>query len=282
MKKKIFIFVILILVTVGNIIAQSCNLIDPFGLDNACNATIVNINGPNSTIVNTNCSAIYTINTPLNCTGFAYQIIGGGCRCNNGGCFTEGGALGSNSSFSLNITWDSPGTKVIRFFGYTGNSSGGFPSQLKYFGIRTVTVTLPCTVPAAPNDIYFSSPSGCTWQMLSNNVSGATGYEWSSYGWFPTQAGPKLRGANYYLCVRATNSCGNSPWYCETITVPTLPGCNGGYFSRNSNSVSTKIYPNPAQDRVTISLREEGDYKVDLVNTLGQIVHSKSIVQGLS
>jgi Secretion system C-terminal sorting domain len=281
MKKQLFLTTLSIFLALFNVIAQcDCNFIDPFGLGNACDAIKVDIIGPNPTIVNTNCSATYTINTPINCTGFAYQIIGGGgCRCSNGGCFTEGGALGSSSSFTLNISWDSPGTKTIRFFGYTGGTNGSFPNQLSFFGCLTVTV---CNLPVAPNDIYISSPSNCTWQLLSNNASGATGYEWSGYGWFPTQAGPRLRSANYYLCVRATNSCGASPWYCENITVPTLPGCNGGYYLRSNNSGSTTVYPNPAQDRITVSLQDEGDYRVDLMNTLGQLVYSKPIIQGTS
>ncbi|MBL7733160.1 MAG: T9SS type A sorting domain-containing protein [Chitinophagaceae bacterium] len=206
--------------------------------------------------------------------------------------FTDQVNLTANSnnitSVTLQIRWPTTGPNKIEVYGYvrTNNAESGLPDAIVSYGCNETTFTW-LTAPAMPASIFLSSPKCYPrgW-LLGNQASpGATSYTWSGAvsGTFYSVVGPFISDSYSpaYVCVFASNACGSSAPRCSTITIPRVSWC-GGYRgvsdpgeedAVDKNPLLTKdvnVFPNPATDQVTVYLKGEGTFTVDITNLTGR------------
>jgi hypothetical protein len=211
--------------------------------------------------------------------GFSLYISGPSYVCSSGTEFTVDNLASSNS-----ITW-SPTENITRVSEQGSNPCEFQPYEEGEYGSIDATITYNgdeyeyslgqenvwLGTPSMPSNVGFRRAGGtCYWEAFISSVPGAESYDWSednvnwtldwstSYGLFD----PYTAVTVY---VRARNSCGVSATKSKTKTMgPPAPGCmwKSGHIipdtvqSESSTSENIRIYPNPAESQVTITVSD--------------------------
>jgi hypothetical protein len=185
---------------------------------------------------------------------------------------------GSSTGTSISVVYTgtfSSGTISVR-----ANSSTGCNS-----GLRSITVS---GAPAQPGSITSSTIVLGFANVSIAAVSGATSYLWTASGASITggQGTPQITilgglFSTANVCVRAVNSCGQSPQRCATVNTFQGPnGQQGAMMEEESPEaekfVAPSIYPNPAENILNVSFEESdvrGDVVVDILDGGGMLIH---------
>ena len=198
---------------------------------------------------------LYTINpnehSPL--IGYAYDgfpIYGAYGYANTDG---TGGIVRMKSSFQLNTNTtrtNGPAVNATYFNGYFREDYVfvSHPNDPSYLDIHNGRV---CITPDYPNGIY------CYFATVDENYNSA----------YPYVVGPTFYG----------NKTG--------AKVTSVPASATTYVlsaeSFSLNNTKFTVFPNPAQDYITIQTDfTENDMRVELINELGQVVKTSKILQG--
>ena len=180
--------------------------------------------------------------------------------------------------------------KVYKWYGY-GYPTSSQPWNWGWYSTATGSFTVfGGNPPAAPTDIYLSSPNtyNCTWNTYVNSVPGAVQYQWTGYGTYYSNNnyGPQLpQNSGYNMCVRAKNSCGVwGAYYCEYMSTPPISGCSSYYrenpgsddpafFSSLEGISQLEAFPNPFREELTLRVPESLDGQVyRMVDASGRVV----------
>jgi PKD repeat protein len=149
-------------------------------------------------------------------------------------------------------------------------------------GTYTVTVTdsLGCEGSDAvvvteilnPVASFTTAPSGLTVSFTNTSTNGTT-YAWdfgdSGTSTTMSPSHTYTSGGNYVVTLIVTNSCGSDTTTSQVTITSTDDALFGGSIS---------LYPNPAQNQVTISADIQGSHNVmvSVLNPIGQIVYSEN------
>jgi hypothetical protein len=122
-------------------------------------------------------------------------------------------------------------------------------------------------------------------------MSGATNGNFYYYENTGTSTAPAFTGpfTNFFSLTAQTG--GNTPWFVDLdndTDMDMMVGDAGGNFRYYQNTTPLGIkhsvfadafglYPNPTTSNVTLKLRNEGTYTVEVTNTLGQVVSSMEV-----
>lgn len=199
------------------------------------------------------------------------------------------------TSVTLQIRWPSTGPHKIEVYGYirTDNTQSGLPDAIVSYGCNETTFAW-LTAPAMPASIFLSSPKCYPrgWLLGNQSSPGATSYTWSGAvsGTFYTVVGPFISDSysSAFVCVMASNACGSSAPRCSTMTIPRVSWC-GGFRSAAGHgkeevadkapppAADVNVYPNPATEQVTVYLKEEGVFQVEIASLSGQLIQSVQV-----
>ena len=121
------------------------------------------------------------------------------------------------------------------------------------------------------NSLTFTSIDLPLAEIVYGDVTLTTTTTFSSYQWYLNGAlidgatdqtyVPTIQGE--YYCVVTANNC------LATSNVITAPFLSNSSFERNN---TIKLFPNPANDMITISFEGEFEENYSIINTLGQVV----------
>jgi hypothetical protein len=121
------------------------------------------------------------------------------------------------------------------------------------------------------NTLTFTSIDLPTAEIVYGDVTLTTTTTFSSYQWYldgllivgatDQTYVPTIQGE--YYCVVTANNC------LATSNVITAPFLSNSSFERNN---TIKLFPNPANDMITISFEGEFEENYSIINTLGQVV----------
>lgn len=241
--------------------------------------TIANVGGCDSTItVNlTITSSTSASITPSSC--YSYTSPSGNYTWTSSGTYTDTipNAAGCDSTITINLTILSASSDSISISAcnsYTspsGNStwtmSGSYMDTIANLAGCDSIIAINLTINTVDVSVTSTSPD------LSSNAVGAT-YQWlDCNNGFATISGETssvftaLSNGSYAVQV-TQNSC--------TDTSACIPLTDVGY-SENNFVASISIYPNPSTGRFTINNEELKISKVDIYNSLGEIVMSGNI-----
>jgi hypothetical protein len=190
------------------------------------------------------------------------------------------GATISGSSTGTSISVVFTGTFSSGTISVRANSSTGCNS-----GLRSITVS---GAPAQPGSITSSTIVLGFANASIAAVSGATSYLWTVTGASITagQGTPQITisgglFSTANVCVRAVNSCGQSPQRCATVN--TFQNSNGQQGMMDEEEavadekfVAPSIYPNPAERILNVSFEEsdvKGDVMIDILDGGGMLIH---------
>lgn len=198
---------------------------------------------------------LYTINpnehSPL--IGYAYDgfpIYGAYGYANTDG---TGGIVRMKSSFQLNTNTtrtNGPAVNATYFNGYFREDYVfvSHPNDPSYLDIHNGRV---CITPDYPNGIY------CYFATVDENYNSA----------YPYVVGPTFYGNK--TGAKVTSVPANATTYVLSAE------------SFSLNNTKFTVFPNPAQDYITIQTDfTENDMRVELINELGQVVKTSKILQG--
>jgi Secretion system C-terminal sorting domain len=192
-----------------------------------------------------------------------------------------GGTTWTSYQITVKVRWTSPGPdNNLQFFGYTPSNGQGY---LHIFAALTVN-SPSAAVPGPPAGMSLSSPvsySGCGWKVASYAVQNATTYSWSggTGGIYNDITGPTVpENQGTYLCVKASNGCSASNYYCQMFYAPNNTSCGSSRFTvgdiKDEEAIKTEkllISPNPVTDRLIIYIKTQGNYLVELTSASGQM-----------
>lgn len=207
--------------------------------------------------------------------------------CSNGNAYDLYNALPSNSV--NNGSWNGPSplsgghlgtftvgsnaTGTYTYFSTPYSSNAGCPT-------RTDTVlALSSTAPTVnlPNDTTL-----CLNQSLPLNAGGgANAYLWSTGSTFSgiTASNPGTTPATVTYSVTVTNQSGCSAR--DSVTIDFI-SCSG--FGESSSEMTFRMFPNPAHERVEVSVDEQwtGTIELHVVDATGKTVLRKDLHQGIN
>lgn len=190
------------------------------------------------------------------------------------GASITGSATGTSISVVFTGSFTS-GTISVR-----ANSSTGCNS-----GLRSITVS---GAPAQPGSITSSTIVFGFANVSIAAVSGVTSYLWTVTGASITggQGTPQITisgglFSTANVCVRAVNSCGQSPQRCATVNTLQNPNTQQGMMEEeqplaDEKFVAPAIFPNPAANVLNVSFEDsavQGDVTVDILDAGGMLIH---------
>jgi PKD repeat protein len=119
---------------------------------------------------------------------------------------------------------------------------------------------------------FTDSPSGLTVTFTNTSTNG-TSYDWTfGDGGTSTSTSPShtyTSGGTFTVTLIATNACGSD----TTTSTVTVTGIEDGVFTGG-----VSLYPNPAQNEVTLSTDIQGAHEVTIsvMNAVGQVIYSEN------
>jgi hypothetical protein len=151
---------------------------------------------------------------------------------------------------------------IIRFVGTSDYGNNLYIDNINLSACLAQNITLSS-----------SSPTSCAGQPVTLTAGGATTYSWSS----SSQTGNQITVSpasttNYVVTSNDPNSCKNSASIVQTVNQ--CVGIGGNALNISQLSLS----PNPAQNvtSLNIDLVQTEIYKVTVLNSVGQLVHSST------
>lgn len=190
---------------------------------------------------------------------------------------TNSGTICMGNSFTINPT--GANTYTI-----TGGSSVVSPTTMTSYSVTgtssfgcigTNTAVSTITVSALPSvSITSTSSLICAGQSSSLTASGAITYTWSSGATTAVIAVTPTVTTSYTVHGVGANGCDNFSTITQSVTI-----CTAISDEKIVNRI-LNVFPNPAKDRIYISLNGENkELELTISNSLGQVVYRKNEIE---
>lgn len=176
-----------------------------------------------------------------------------------------GGTPNTSSAANPTVTYSQPGVYPVTLT-VTGSAGSNSITRDGYITVRTTPEAAFSLDVQQNNTVAFTNQTqfeGEVPEYLWNFGDGQTSTAVS-----PTHT--YANGGMYTVLLTATNSCGNST--ASGSVEITVVSTNATY-----QDAELLIFPNPVKDGLTVQVRgsDEGEYRLSIVNSIGQVVRQK-------
>ena len=140
------------------------------------------------------------------------------------------------------------------------------------FGCSSTTSQLINITPLPVVAAVSVPPSICKGESAFLIVNGANTYTWVSNSIYlqGTQVSVSPNVSTTYSVIGSSNGCTSSAFVSVIVSECV------GIKSLSSNTNDLKVYPNPSSSEITVELKKDGIYKIELVDVTGKVVLVKS------
>jgi hypothetical protein len=153
-------------------------------------------------------------------------------------------------------------------FGANYSVIGTDLNSCKNSALTSFTINPSPTITATSNQSLI-----CSGESATLTVSGANTYLWNTNASTSSIVVSPSQTTNYSVTGTNANNCSNSVNVEQKVSE-----CTG--ISKLELEQNLTIYPNPNKGSFNIELKSEGDFKVEIFNTLGQRIHSSNLQEG--
>jgi len=171
-----------------------------------------------------------------------------------------GGTPSSSSLQNPTVTYNTSGTFTVTLV--ATNASG---SSTPVSHTVTVSANVPPAIPTISqnsNVLTSSSSASYQWYLNGTSIAGATSQTYTA-----------TSNGNYNVVIANASGCTSTSATVNVSTVGIMETTNGTKF---------QIYPNPANNNITIETEENNKFIVYITNTLGQQIIKKYFQQKLT